>query len=176
MNFRSIALASLLALSPLAVSTLPQSAMAQEESVKVAVVNMDQVIAQSTAGTALREKLQAFQVEAQADAEAQQKTIQELRQRISDGVNTLDQAELVNLQKQFEDATLQLRRYSDDKQREAQKIQAEGLKDIEKQIEPVFAAIQEEFDYDLILNQQSGVVMMVGDRINITQLVIDRLK
>ena len=176
MNSRSIALAGLLALSPLAIGTLPHPAAAQEEPVRVAVVNMDQVIAQSSAGTALREKLQAFQAEAQAGADDQQKKIQDLRKQVSEGVNSLDQAELVNLQKQFEDATLQLRRFRDDKQREAQKIQAEGLRDIEKQIEPVFAAIQEEFDYDLILNQQSGVVMMVGDRINITQVVIDRLK
>lgn len=176
MTPRSLALASVFAVSLLGSTVAPQTALAQEEPIKIAVVNMDQVIAQSAAGSALNEKLQAFQEEAQGQVEDQQKRIQELRQKVSDGVNSEDQAQLVNLQKQFEDATVQLRRFRDDKAREAQKIRAEGLQEIEKQFEPVFAAIQEEFDYDLILNQQAGVVMMVGERINITQMVIDRLQ
>ncbi|WP_299843010.1 OmpH family outer membrane protein [uncultured Roseovarius sp.] len=176
MTPRSLALASVLAVSLLGSTVAPQTALAQEEPIKIAVVNMDQVIAQSAAGSALNEKLKAFQQEAQGQVEEQQKRIQELRQKVSDGVNSEDQAQLLNLQKQFEDASLQLRRFRDDKAREAQKIQSEGLQEIEKQFEPVFAAIQEEFDYDLILNQQSGVVMMVGERINITQTVIDRLQ
>ena len=175
MTPRSLALASVLAISLLG-GMAPQQALAQEEPLKIAVVNMDQVIAQSAAGSALNEKMKAFQEEAQGQVEDQQKRIQELRQKVSDGVNTEDQAQLVNLQKQYEDATLQLRRFRDDKAREAQKIRAEGLQEIEKQFEPVFAAIQEEFDYDLILNQQSGVVLMVGEKINITQMVIDRLQ
>ena len=176
MKIRTLIQASTLALSLLAFTPLAQPVAAQEEPIKIAVVNMDQVIAQSAAGSALNEKLQAFQAEAQTQIEAQRKTIEELRQKVSDGVNTEDQAQLVNLQKQYEDATLQLRRFSDDKQREAQKIRNEGLQDIQKQFDPVFDAIQEEFNYDLILNQQSGVVLLVGDRINITQMVIDRLK
>ena len=173
---RSLTLASVFTVSLLTFSAAPQLVTAQEEPLKIAVVNMDQVIAQSTAGAALNEQLSAFQEETRGQIEAQQKRIQELRQKVSDGVNTEDQAQLVNLQKQYEDASLQLRRFSDDKSREAQKIQAEGLQEIEKQFQPVFEAIQEEFDYDLILNQQSGVVLMVGDRINITQTMIDRLK
>ncbi|MEO3417281.1 OmpH family outer membrane protein [Roseovarius sp. CAU 1744] len=178
MKIRTLIQASALALSVLAVTSLsqPAQAQAQDEPIKIAVVSMEQVIAQSAAGSALNEKLQAFQAEAQAQIEAQQKIIQELRQKVADGVGSTDQTQLINLQKQYEDATLQLRRFSDDKQREAQKIRSEGLQDIQKQFDPVFAAIQEEFNYDLILNQQSGVVLMVGDSINITQMVIDRLK
>lgn len=177
MKTRTFIQASALALSLLALSPLPQPAMAQEEEpLRIAVVNMDQVIAQSAAGSALNDKLQAFEAEAKAQIAEQQKSIKEMRQKVSDGVGSEDQTQLINLQKQYEDATLQLRRFSDDKQREAQKIRADGLQEIQKQFDPVFTAIQEEFNYDLILNQQTGVVLMVGDRINITQMVIDRLK
>ncbi len=177
MKTRTFLQASALALSLLAFAPLAQPVQAQEEPIRIAVVNMEQVIAQSAAGSALNDKLKAFQEEAQQQIAEQQKTIQEMRQKVSDGVNSEDQAQLVNLQKQYEDATLQLRRFfSDDKQREVQKIRAEGLKGIEKQFDPVFEAIQEEFNYDLILNQQPGVVLMVGDRVNITDMVIERLK
>lgn len=175
MKISSYFAAHVLAIALLAIPIMSHTALAQDEPLRIAVVNMDQVIAQSAAGSALNEKLQAFQTEAQAQSEERQKTIQDLRQKVSDAVDG-DQAQLVNLQKQFEDARIALVRFRDDKAREAQKIRSEGLQDIQKQFEPVFNAIQEEFNYDLILNQQSGVVMMVGDRINITQMVIDRVK
>ncbi len=177
MTYRSLVLASAFAVSLLG-ATMPQTTVAQEQEapVKIAVVNIDQVIAQSAAGAALGEKLNAFQEEAQGQVAEQQKYIQDLRQKISDGVNSEDQAQLVNLRKQFEDATVQLRRFSDDKQREAQKIRADGMQEIQKQFDPVFTAIQEEFNYDLILNKQTGVVLLVGERVDITQMVIDRLQ
>lgn len=176
MKPRSLTFASLLAVSLLTVGPLTQPVEAQEAPVKIAVVSMDQVIAQSTAGSALNDKLNAFQAEAQGQIEEQQKRIQELRKQISEGVEGDDQAQLVNLQKMFEDANLQLRRFRDDKQREAQKIRAEGLQEIQSQFDPVFEEIQKEFNYDLILNQQAGVVLLVGDRVNITQMVLDRLQ
>ena len=61
MKSRTFAFASLLALSALAVGPVAQPAMAQEEPLKIAVVNMDQVVAESAAGSALNEKLKAFQ-------------------------------------------------------------------------------------------------------------------
>lgn len=177
MKTRTFLQASALALSLLAFAPLAQPVQAQEEPIRIAVVNMEQVIAQSAAGSALNDKLKAFQEEAQAQIAEQQKTIQEMREKVTEATtNGEDQAQLINLQKQYEDATLQLRRFSDDKQREVQKIRAEGLNGIEKQFDPVFEAIQEEFKYDLILNQQPGVVLMVGDRVNITDMVIERLK
>ena len=177
MKIRTFLQASALAVSLLALAPLAQPAMAQEDPIKIAVVNMEQVIARSAAGSALNDKLQAFQNEAQEQIAEQQKAIQEMREKVTEATtNGEDQAQLINLQKQFEDATLQLRRFSDDKQREAQKIRAEGLKEIQAQFDPVFEAIQQEFSYDLILNQQPGVVLMVGDRVNITDMVIERLK
>ncbi len=176
MTPRSLLSAGLLAASLIIVTPLATPVQAQDEPLKIAVVNMEQVIAQSAAGSALNEKILAFRKEAQAQVEEQQKIIEDLRQKVSDAASGDDQAQLVNMQKQYEDATLVLRRFRDDKAREAQKIRDEGLQEIQAQFEPVFKAIQEEFSYDLILNQQSGVVLMVGDRVNITQTVIDRLK
>lgn len=176
MKTRTLFQATALAVSLLVVSPLVHPASAQDEPVRIAVVNMEQVIAQSAAGSALNEELNAFQAEAQTEIDQKKKDIQEMSKKVSENVGVEDQAQLINLQKQYEDAILELRRFTDEKQREAQKIRTEGLQEIQKQFDPVFDAIQKEFDYDLILNQQAGVVLMVGDRVNITQMVIDRLK
>ena len=143
--------------------------------VRIAVVNLDAVILQSPGGKALQEKLTAFQQTVRAEIEAKQNDIREVRQRIADGANSLSEDKLAELQKEYEDANIAARRFQDDKQREAQKIQNEGLKEIETQLEPVFEQIRDEDQLDLILNNTPGVIIMAGDRINITQKVIDRL-
>ena len=178
MTIRLHLAAHVFALALLAVPILSHTAQAQtqDDPLKIAVVNMDRVIAESAVGVALNEKIRNFRLEAQGQVQAQEENIQKLRQQVSDAVQNEDQIQLVNLQKQFEDAQLALNRFRDDKAREAQKIRAEGLQDIQTQFEPVFNAIQEEFNYDLILNQQSGVVMMVGERVDITETVIERVK
>ena len=84
------------------------------------------------------------------------------------------QEKLAELQKQWEDAQIGIRRYRDDKQREGQKIQAEGLREIEKQLQPVFEKIRDESGYDLILNNVPGVVVMANEKVDITAMVVER--
>lgn len=190
MTPRNRSLAGLLALSLTAAAPMATPALAQEEataapaeaqaeeakSVSIAVVDMDEVIASSSAGKALQEKLDTFQTETRTEAETRQGKLVEMRDRLTDEEGGLNTAERAELQKSFEEASLDLRRFQDEKTLEAQKIRNDGMIELQGQVEPIFKALQEEFDYDLILNAQSGAVMMAGERIDITQKVIDRLE
>ncbi len=148
---------------------------AQEAPVKIAVVNLDYVVANSPGGKALQARLEQFQQQVIAEAGVIQNQARDIRQRIADGANTLSEDTLADLQRQFEDKQVSLSRLQDDKQREGQKMQTEGLQEIEKQLEPVFRQIRDEENYDLILNNVPGVVVMVGERVDLTQKVLDRL-
>jgi outer membrane protein len=153
----------------------PADANAQEgPPVKIAVVDLDRLVAQSTAGQKLQARLEKFQQDTQAEAEALTEKAREIRQRIAEGANSLSENALADLQKQYEDQTVAIRRLRDDKQREGQKIQQEGLREIERQLEPVFIQIRDQGGYDLILNNVPGVVVMAADRVDITQQAIDR--
>lgn len=152
------------------------SLAAQEAPVKVAIVNLDYVVAQSPAGKDLQAKLDAFSQQVKADVEARNQAARDLRQRIADGANTLSDDKLAELQRQYEDAQIAIKRLQDDKTREGQKMQNDGLREIEKQLEPVFKQIRDEGGYDLILNNVPGVVVMASPRIDITQKVIERLQ
>ena len=146
------------------------------DGLKIAVVDLDRVVALSPAGKALQAKLEAFQQEAQTQGDAMQTAARDLRQRIADGVNSLTEEKLAELQKEYEDKMIEIRRFRDDKQREGQKMQNEGLQQIEKELEPVFEKIRDDNGYDLILNRVPGVVVMAGPRIDITQAVIRALE
>ena len=168
----ALALALALAL-PLSAQEAPP---AQEAPLRIAVVNLDAVALQSPAGQKMQAELETFQISAQNDLKAGQDAANDIRRRAAEGVNSLSAERLAELQKEYEDATIMLRRLQDDKNREGQAMQAAGLKEIEAQLEPVFRLISDEEGYDLILNYTPGVVIMAGERVDITSRVIARLQ
>lgn len=151
------------------------TALAQDGPIKIAVVDLDRVIAQSKAGKDLQAKLEKFQQDIKNQGEAMNEEARQLRQRMTDGVNSLAEDKLAQLQKEYEDKQIAMRRFRDDKQREGQKMQEEGLREIEKQLQPVFEKVRATGGYDLILNYVPGVVIMAGERLDITQKVVDTL-
>ena len=162
----AIALLLTSALSPLA---------AQEAPLKIAVVDVEIVVAESPQGKALQARLESFQTEVQGELQRMQNDAQAIQQRITDGANSLSEDRLNELNKELEDATIAMRRYRDDKQREGTKIQEEGLMQIEQVLQPVFAQVRDEMGFDLILNRVPGVVLMISERVDVTPLMIQRL-
>jgi Skp family chaperone for outer membrane proteins len=158
-----------------AVLALPSTAEAQPAPIKIAVVNLDFIVAQSPAGKELQSRLQNFQMEIRDEIDRRGETARGIRNQITEGGSSLSEANLTELQKQYEDAGIAMKRYQDDKEREGKKMQEEGLREVEKQLEPIFTAIREEEGYDLILNNVPGVVVMVSDRVEISRQVLDRL-
>lgn len=166
---------SLVALAAFLTVFVAGTTTAQETTVKIVVVDLERVVALSESGKALQAKLEAFQTNVQAEGEQMNVALNALRTRIASGAQSLSEEKLAEMQKEFEDLTIDMRRFRDDKQREGQKIQAEGLKSIEVLLEPVFKQIRDENGYDLILNYAPGIVVMAGEKVDITQTVIDRI-
>lgn len=149
--------------------------VAQEAPLKIAVVDVEVVVAESPQGKALQVRLEQFQTQTQAEMQRLQNDAQAIQQRITDGANSLSEDRLSELNKELEDASIAMRRYRDDKQREGTKIQEEGLVGIEQVLQPVFAQVRDEMGFDLILNRVPGVVLMISERVDVTALMIQRL-
>jgi outer membrane protein len=145
--------------------------LAQEAAIKIAVVDVEAVVAQSKQGQELQARLESFQQQVQQEMTTMNQRVGELRQRLADGANSLSEARMAELNKEYEDATIALRRFRDDKQREGQKMQEESLREIERMLEPVFEQVRQEMGLDLILN---NVVLMAGERVDITDMMIER--
>ncbi len=154
---------------------LPVPAADAQEAIKIVVVDLERVVAQSAAGQALQASLAKFQERVKTEGEAKAAAARDIRQRIADGANSLSEEKLNQLQKDYEDATIDIRRFQDDKQREGQKMQGEGLREIERQLQPVFEKIRDEGGYDLILNNVAGVVVMANEKVDITPMVVEQL-
>jgi outer membrane protein len=148
--------------------------LAQDAPLKVAVVDLEAVVSQSKQGQDLQARLESFQAQVQQEMTTLNQQANDLRQRLADGANSLSETRLAELNKEYEDATIALRRFRDDKQREGQKMQEESLREIEDLLEPVFEQVRAEMGYDLILNNVPGVVLMAGERVDITAMMVER--
>ncbi len=172
MNSRSIIFSCLFAAS----IALSPPASAQDEPLKIGVINMQMLIAESAAGKDLQQQLEAFQSKRLAESQALRDKARDLQRVIGEGTGVLTEAKLSELRSQLDQTQLNLRQLQTDTQREGQKIQTEGLQRVEAEIQPVLTAFQAEFGYDLILSNQRGIVLIAGARADITQKVIDRLE
>ncbi len=150
-----------------------QNATAQE--LKIAVVDLEGVIALSDMGKALQEKLKAFRQETQGQLKTLNDKAAEIEKQATAGGAALSEQKLAELRRQFEDAKIDINRMRKDKQAEAQGIRDQGLKEIEVALQPVFDEIQKEEAYDIILNKATGVVIMASEKADISQKVLDRL-
>jgi len=148
-------------------------AASQDTPLKIGVVDVEVVVADSPQGKELQGRLESFQSEIQAQLDGMQEEARAIRRRIAEGTNSLSQDRIGQLEKEYEDAGIAIRRYRDDKQRQGQKMQEEGLREIEKVLEPVFEQAREEMGLDIILNKVPGVVILTSDRVDITSAMIE---
>ena len=145
-------------------------ASAQQAATRIAVVNIELVVAGSVPGQELQVRLARFR----DDVETQLKTRVDALNAVRARAEGATQSQLASIQKELEEGQIDLKRFQDDKTREGQKMRDEGLREIEQDLGPVLTAIRDEDGYDLVLAQTPGIVLLVADRIDITQKVIDR--
>ncbi|WP_420633290.1 OmpH family outer membrane protein [Candidatus Palauibacter sp.] len=151
-----------------------QAAEAEEAPLKIGVINVDAVALQSPAGQALRQQLAGFQAEVTAELQTRQTAVQAIEERIG-AADSLSVDERRLLEREYQDALTEFQRYQQDKQEEATALQAEGQNRIRAEIAPVIEGIQADLGYDLILNSTSNIIILFSERMDITQLAIDRL-
>lgn len=147
------------------------SAPAQDGAVRIAVVDIERVVSESTVGLELQRKLDTFSQSAEQELKQRASELQDLQTRVN---NEADPAERARLAKQYEDGRIGFQRLQDDKQREGQKVQRDGLAEIEKALAPVFRQIQDEQGWDLILARTPGLTLVVSQRVDLTAEILER--
>lgn len=157
----------------------PSHAAAQQADdtpLRIAVVDIEEVAARSSAGQQLQTRMQEFQQEVQRVTDSLEAVAREVQERVGAAPDTIPAEERQALEREYLNALTAYQTYRQDRQREAQQMQQEGFAEINQQIQPVLQTIQEERDYDLVLNARGNAVIMFSDRVNITAEVIARLE
>ena len=163
----------LLALAPATLAGQVEG-QAADGPLRIGVIDLDAAAFGSPAGQVLAQQLTDFQQELAAELQVRQEAVRAVELRVAEADSlTVDERRV--LEREYQDALTAFQRYQQDKQEEATALQDDGRERIRGELAPVIEAIQAELGYDLILNATSPIIILFSERVDITQLVIDRL-
>ena len=157
-----------------AVAALAAPMFAQTPPARVAVIDVQKVLTQSTAGKASYEKLKKMQEEKMAQAKAMDDEMRKLDADINTKRLSLSEDKLAGMQKQLADKRISMQRYAQDAEREMGEARDRELMALEGRIKPVIDAMGKEMGLAAIFNKFESGLVYASDAIDITDTVIQR--
>ena len=159
----------------LAVAALaaPMFAQATTPS-RVAVVDVQKVLAQSAAGKAAFEKLKKMQEDRIEKAKQMDEELRKLDADLNTKKLSLSEDKISELQKQIADKRIAMQRYAQDADREVGEARDRELAALQTKIEPVLNALGKEMGLALIFNKFESGLVYAADAVDITDTLVKR--
>ena len=157
-----------------AVAALALPALAQTTPARVAVIDVQKVLTQSTAGKAAYEKLKKMQDERMEKARGMEEELRKLDTDINTKKLSLSEDKITEMQKQMAEKRISMQRYAQDADREITEARDRELQALEGKIKPVIDSIGKEMGIAAIFNKFESGLVYASDAIDITDTVIKR--
>ena len=141
---------------------------------RVAVIDVQRVLANSSAGKAASERLKKMQDERVARAKSMDEEIQKLESDMNTKKLSLSEDKLTDMAKQVSDKKIAAQRFAQDAEREMGEARDRALVDLENKIKPVIDSIGKEMGLAAIFNKFESGLVYASDAIDITDTVIKR--
>ena len=141
---------------------------------RVAVINVQKVLAESTSGKTTLERLKKMQDERVAKAKKMDEEVQALDAQINQKKMSLSEEKLAEMTKDLSDRKISMQRYAQDADREVSEARDRALQDLEKQIMPLINQIGKEMGFAAIFNKFESGLVYASDAIDITDMVVKR--
>ena len=157
-----------------AVTALAAPVFAQTTPARIAVIDVQKVLTQSTAGKAAYEKLKKMQDERMERAKGMDEELRKLDAEISTKRLSLSEDKLAELQKSVADKRINMQRYAQDAEREIGEARDRELMALEGKIKPVIDGIGKEMGIAAIFNKFESGLVYASEAVDITDTVIQR--
>jgi len=141
--------------------------------VKIAVINIDRVAADSNAGRVLFQKLKEENDKLAAERAQREQEIREMQSKLTSEVLSADAQG--RLQREIERKRTDAQRWLEDAQREFQERQQEEEAAFQAKLGPIVEAVAREQGIGLILRDTPGITFVLDPRLDLTPAVIQRL-
>jgi outer membrane protein len=150
------------------------AAMPAAAQSKVAVIDVQRVVAESDPGKEAIQKLKAISDAKVQEGQALQQEMAALQEQFNKQRFTVSEQRLAEMTKELEDKNISIRRFEDDAKRELEEARRRELGGLEGQILPIINQIGVEEGITVIFNKfQSGLVY-ADEAVDITDDVIRR--
>ena len=159
----------------MAVAALAATPMfAQGAPSRIAVIDVQKVLQQSSAGKQAYEKLKKMQDDRIAKAKKMDEEIAGLDNDINSKKLSLSDDKLADLQKQLSDKKIAMQRYAQDADREVGEARDRELMALEAKIKPVIDQMGKEMGLAMIFNKFESGLVYASEAIDITDTVVKR--
>jgi outer membrane protein len=158
----------------IAVAALAAPMFAQSTPARVAVVDVQKVLTQSTAGKAAYEKLKKMQEDRMNKAKQMDEEMKKLDSDLATKRISLAEDKLAEMTKQLADKKIAMQRYAQDADREIGEARDRELQALQVKIEPVIDALGKEMGLALIFNKFESGLVYASEAVEITDTVIQR--
>ena len=158
----------------MAVAAFATPMFAQTPPARVAVIDVQKVLTQSTTGKAAYEKLKSMQEERVAKAKQLDEDARKLDAEINTKRISLSEDKLAEMAKQLADKKIAIQRYAQDADREIGEARDRELQALEARIKPVIDGIGKEMGLAAIFNKFESGLVYASEAIDITETVIQR--
>jgi outer membrane protein len=156
------------------VAALSVPAFAQNAPMRVAVIDVQKVLATSTLGKQAYEKLKKMQDDRVSRAQKMDEEAKALENEINTKKLSLSQEKLDEMQKNLSDKKISMQRYAQDADREVSEARDRELAALEGKIKPVIDQIGKEMGLAAIFNKFESGLVYASDAIDITDTVVKR--
>jgi len=159
----------------MAVAALAATPMfAQGAPSRIAVIDVQKVLQQSSAGKQAYEKLKKMQDDRIARAKKMDEEIAGLDNDINSKKLSLSEDKLADMQKQLSDKKIAMQRYAQDADREVGEARDRELMALEAKIKPVIDQMGKEMGLAMIFNKFESGLVYASEAIDITDSVITK--
>ena len=156
------------------IAAMAVPAMAQNAPARVAVIDVQRVLATSTAGKAAYDRLKKMQEERIAKAKGMEEDLRRLETELTTKRLSLSEDKVAELTKQIADRKIAMQRYAQDADREVGEARDRALLELEAKIKPVIDALGKEMGVAAIFNKFESGLVYASDAIDLTDTVITR--
>lgn len=151
-------------------SAVPPATSAGVAGAKIAVIDIDRIAAESSAGKVLFEKLKVENDKIAAERAKRQQDIRDMEARLTSEVLSADARG--QLSRDVERARTDAQRWLEDQQRDFQQKQQQEEAVFQQQLAPVVESVAKEHGIGLIFRATPGLTFVLDPNLDITPLVI----
>ncbi len=141
---------------------------------RVAVIDVQRVLATSSAGKAAYDRLKKMQEERMQRAKAMDEELRKLDSELATKKLSLSEDKIAEMTRQLSDKKIGMQRYAQDADREVSEARDKALLELEGKIKPVIDAIGKEMGLAAIFNKFESGLVYASEAIDITEPVIKR--
>ena len=144
------------------------------EGAKVAYINIQRIASESAEGRASTARVQALNEQKVAEITQQNQQLQELQQKLQQGLTVMSATARAELQREIERLQVEIQRATEDAQLEVQDLQTQLQEEFQRRLVPVIREVAEERGLHFVLSQIDAGIVWADSGLDVTEDVIQR--